>query len=212
MDKEEISALLGRPLTTVEDTNFDMYLNIATLSLEDLICSPVEPIEETRIFDTREGYKTAFTDIFLSVSEVKINDDVVSSDDYSIRQWDKRSASWYNSLVFDSDFDKDDTVEITAEWGFKEEASDDDWGLPYDLQAVLAGLFGLITKKNKHDGSIQSKQVEDFRITLRDVDLDEDFNRLYGSTISKYSLCNIPEFTSGKVCGCKKDYICSNHL
>lgn len=36
--KQQIEALLGRSLSTVEDTNFDTYLNIAVEKLEDLLC------------------------------------------------------------------------------------------------------------------------------------------------------------------------------
>lgn len=36
--KQQIEALLGRSLSTVEDTNFDTYLKIATERLEDLLC------------------------------------------------------------------------------------------------------------------------------------------------------------------------------
>ena len=203
MNKAEIAALLGRPLTSIEDTNFGTYLNIAEQSLEELICTTINPVEETRVFDTRKGYSTAFVDIFTDVSEVKLNDEVVDADDYSVRQWDKRSGSWYNSLVFDNKFKKDDVVEVTAEWGFTP-ASGDDPDIPVDLQAVIAGLFGLITKKNKSDGSISSKQVEDFRIAFNaDVDLDEEFYRNYRKTIAKYSLCDIGNVQHGEVCSWK---------
>lgn len=36
--KQQVSALLGRSLTTVEDTNFNLYLKIAVERLEDLLC------------------------------------------------------------------------------------------------------------------------------------------------------------------------------
>lgn len=36
--KQQVEALLGRSLSTVEDTNFDLYLKIATQRLEDLLC------------------------------------------------------------------------------------------------------------------------------------------------------------------------------
>lgn len=207
MDESDIEALLGRTLTSIETANFQTYINIANENLETLICTPFEEAEETRVFDTRDDYKTAFVDIFWRITEVKLDDEVIT--DYTVRQWDKRSGSWYNSLVFE-DYLEGKVLEVTADWGFTPQS--DAPSLPLDLQQVLAGLFGLISKKNKHDGSIQSKQVEDFRITLRDINLDEDFNRLYGSTIAKYSLCNIPDFKQGEVCQCKEDYRCSNHL
>lgn len=195
MDKQQISALLGRSLTPVEDTNFDMYLEIAEANLETLICTPVTEVTETRYFDTRHDYKTAFIDIFWNVTEVKLNGNVTT--DYQVRQWDRRNGSWYNSLVFDN-FLRGRELEVTADWGFSPVSGGS--SLPLDLQSVLAGLFGLISKKNKHDGTIASKQVEDFRISFNaDVDLDADFYKTYGSTIAKYSICDIPEVQSGKV-------------
>lgn len=195
MTQAQLEALLGRPLTPIEVTNLDLYLELATEYTQDLLCITLADITETRIFDTREGYSTAYLDIFRSISEVKINDKVVSN--YSIRQWDKRTGSWYNSIIANSKFNSDDEVEVTAVWGF-EETSGEDSNLPLDLQALMAGMFGLISKKNKSDGSVSSKQTEDFRITFNnDNDLDDDFYNKYRSTISKYSLCNIPNVQHG---------------
>lgn len=199
MTKQEISALLRRSLTPVEDTNFDMYLEIAETNLETLICTPIQEETETRYFDTRHDYKTAFVDIFWNVTQVKLDGNVTT--DYQVRQWDRRNGSWYNSLVFDK-YLHGKELEVTADWGFTPVSGGS--SLPLDLQSVLAGLFGLISKKNKHDGSIASKQVEDFRISFNaDTDLDADFYKTYGSTISKYSICDIPEIRSGEVkCKC----------
>jgi hypothetical protein len=195
MDQSTLEALLGRPLTPIEVANLDLYIELATEYTQDLLCITLADVTETRIFDTRKGYSTAYLDIFRSISEVKINDSVVS--DYSIRQWDKRTASWYNSIISDSKFNSDDEVEVTAVWGFAE-TSGADSNLPLDLQALLAGMFGLISKKNKSDGSVSSKQTEDFRITFNnDNDLDDDFYTKYRSTISKYSLCNMPNVQHG---------------
>ena len=195
INKQELIALLGRPLTPVEDTNLDLYIDIATQSLEELICSPIEDVNETRVFDLREGYSTAFVDIFWNVTEVKVDGKVRS--DYQVRQWNRRNGSWYNSLVFDCRFtDCDREIEVTADWGFTPNSGAS--SLPADLQSVLAGLFAQITKKNKFDPTVASKQVEDFRISFRaDVDLDDEFYKLYGKTISKYSLCDIPNLQHG---------------
>lgn len=199
MSESEMEALLGRPLTPVEEANFDLYLDIAEDSLEDLTCNSFESeLDATRTFDTRDGYSTAFVDVFTEVTEVKVNGTVKDTDDYSVRQWDKRTASWYNSLVFDCKFKKNDVIEVTGNWGFEPSSGGSE--LPSDLQLVLAGLFAQITKKNKYDSTIQSKQVEDFRITFNsDVDLDDAFYRNYGKIISKYSLCDIPQVSHGKV-------------
>lgn len=38
ISKEQMAKLLGRSLTTVEDTNYDLYLELATTRLKDLLC------------------------------------------------------------------------------------------------------------------------------------------------------------------------------
>lgn len=196
--KDEMEALLGRTLTPTEDTNFDLYLNIANENLEELICTPIESVTEDRVFNTREGYSTAFVDIFSTLNSVEIDGEEIDSSTYSVRQWDRRTADWYNSIVFDTKFDADVEITVNADWGFVVDSGDDS-GLPVGLQVLLAGLFALISKKNKSDGTIASKQVEDFRISFNaDVGLDDDFYNKYRSTISKYSLCEIPYVKQGK--------------
>lgn len=48
LTKQQTEALIGRSLTTVESTNFDLYLKIAIARLEDLLCttltSPLDPV------------------------------------------------------------------------------------------------------------------------------------------------------------------------
>lgn len=48
LTKQEIEALLGRSLSTVESTNFDTYLKIAQARLEDVLCTtltiPLGPV------------------------------------------------------------------------------------------------------------------------------------------------------------------------
>lgn len=194
MDKEQMSALLGRPLTPVEDANYKTYLKIARESLDSLLCMRLCDDEETRYYDVREGYSTVFTDVFTEVEEVKLDGKVVSSDNYSVRQWDRRNGSWYNAIVFDCRFsERDKEVEVTADWGF--------YSMPADLQAVLAGLFSQVTKKNTYDGTIASKQVEDYRISFRaDADLDTDFMQKYGATLAKYSICKVGYVKHGRKC------------
>jgi hypothetical protein len=193
MNQTTMSALLGRTLTPVEVTNFNMYLKIARQSLDDLLCTNLCDDSDPRTFDAREGYSTVFTDIFTDVDEVSINGIVQNTDTYSLRQWDRRNGSWYNSIVFDEKLSEGDEVEVSASWGFST--------MPSDLQLVLAQLFGLITKKNKFDSTVSSKQVEDFRVSINvDADLDDDFYRQYNKTISKYSLCSIGNVTQGEIC------------
>lgn len=193
MKQSEVSALLGRPLTSYEVTNFKLYLKIAKENLDDLLCTNLCDNSDPRTIDIRPGYSTAFMDIFQSIESVTLNGDVVDEADYYKAQWDRRSGNWYNSLVFENKFCEGDELVVSAAWGFD--------AMPSDLKAVLAGLFGLITKKNKFDGMVKSKQVEDFRITFdTETDLDDAFYRQYSRIIAKYSLCSIGNIQHGSVC------------
>lgn len=196
MDQAKISALLGRPLTSIESSNFDLYIKLARESLEEMLCTALCDSEDPKFYDSRSGYSTLFTDIFTEIDEVKIDGTVIESSEYSPRQWDRRSGKWFNSIVFDDKL-RGKEVEVSATWGFSP--------MPVDLQSVLAGLFDLITKKNKFDGTIQSKQVEDFRITFNTgADLSQEFADKYRSVIQKYSQCSIGNIQHGKVHGWKK--------
>jgi hypothetical protein len=195
MTQAQLESLLGRPLTPVEVTNITLYLEIATENLEDLLCITLNEVEEARTFDTRAGYSTAYLDIFQSVTEVKVNEVEKDSDDYSLRQWDKRTGSWYNSLVLGSKFLADDEIEVTATWGFDI--------VPNDLNLLLARMFALISTKNKFDGTVTKKQVEDFRIEFDlDADLDDQFYAENRKTIAKYGLCNMPNVQHGALNEC----------
>lgn len=199
MNQAQLEALLGRPLTTVEEANTTLYLEIATETLEKLLCTTINPATGSRTFDVREGYRTAYVDIFRTITEVKVDGNVIDTADYSKRQWDHRNGSWYNSLVFKRAFrDSDTEIVVTGEWGF---ITSPTYDVPADLQAVLAGLFDLITKKNKLNPAVSSKQVEDFRINfVNGVNLTEEFVKTYGETIDKYSLCNIGYTRQGSTC------------
>lgn len=191
MSQSELEALLGRPLTSIEATNLDLYLNIANQRLEDMLCTRLEGVNEERTFSIRSGYHTIFVDIFTEVESVVINGVTLDADDYSPRQWDKRSASWYNSIVLEN-LTYEDEVTITADWGFDPDGSGEPISTyPADLQLMLAGLFSLVSKQNTTDGRIQSKQVEDFRITFRDTTEVENLALANEATIKKYGLCGL---------------------
>jgi len=201
MNQAQLEALLGRPLTSIEVTNLELYLEIANDTLETLLCTSIRPATEERTFNLREGYRTAFVDIFTEVTEVKVNGTVQYPTSYSKRQWDKRTGGWFNSLVLaDRITSTTDEITVNATWGFVD-APVEDYAVPSDLQVILAGLFSLITKKNKLDPTVTSKATEDFKISFNaDVDLDEEFYTQYSKTIDKYSLCNIGYVRHGEVC------------
>lgn len=197
MTQSDIEALLGRPLTSTESTNLDLYLDISKDALEQLLCTSLEevaetPVAETRTYRSRNGYKTLFTDVFQSVSAVEVDGEAESSGNYTVMQWDKYNGSWYNSLVFSSPL-HDDEIDVTGIWGFT--------SYPSDLKLLWAKLFSQVSVKNTGAGNITSKQVEDFRITFNDsVTADQQLASDYASTIEKYGLCGVGNIQHGDVC------------
>lgn len=196
MDQAQLESRLGRPLTPVEVTNRELYLDIAKESLESMLCISLEEVSETRYFEAREGMRTVFTGIFNNLEEVKVNGELLAEDKYSARQWDRRNADWYNSIVLKETHGHHD-IEITADWGFD--------CLPKDFELLISRYFTLISKQNNFDREINSKSVEDFTIsynhsgiTLPDT-LAESFAKDNASLISKYSQCSTGQILNGKV-------------
>lgn len=188
LTKQQMTALLGRPLTPAEDANFTTYLDNAIETLEGILCSNLDKETAIRIFDAREGYSTVFTDPFTAVNEVKINGNIVTN--YSLRQWANRNGSWYNSLVFERQLGNDE-VSIDADWGFTT--------LPQDLALLLARVFAL-NGESGGDGNIKSKKIEDFSVTFGDKTAFQGFLDDNATTIRKYSLCEIGNVQHGGGC------------
>lgn len=182
MNKTQMVALLERPLTPNEDTNFNLYLNIAQERLQDLTCLNLTDEPSTRTYDVREGYTTVFTDLFTSIESVEVNGQPFT--EYTPMQWDRRNASWYNSIVLDACSDK---VTVTADWGI----------CSPELKLLTARLFGLLSKESKGNGNIKSKRVNDFQITFNDNSVYQQFLIDNQALINKYSLCNIGNIQHG---------------
>lgn len=181
MNKTQMAALLGRPLTSIEDTNYSTYLKIAQERLEDLTCLNLSSEPSERIYDVREGYTTVFTDLYTSVDSVKIDGNEIS--DYTSMQWDRRNASWYNSIVLETNAE---TVTVTADWGI----------CSPELQLLTARLFKLLGSESM-SSNIKSKKVEDFSITLNDNTVYQQFLVDNQALIDKFSLCSIGNIQHG---------------
>lgn len=201
MSQSELEALLGRSLTSNEIANRDTYLEIAKDSIEELLCISLncENIEETRVFDVREGYSTVFTDIFIEIESVEVGSNTTT--DYTERFWDKRSNDFYNSIVLGSTCKTADTVTITAVWGFE--------SLPNDLKLLWAQMFANVSKKYVvGGGNVKRKSVRNFDITYGNETDDQLFLDANTRTISKYSMCNIGYVRHGKTCSVHRRFGC----
>lgn len=86
ISREEMAALLGRTLTSTEDTNYSLYLKIAVLRLEDLLCTeitfPIRPLDLrlllARCFGAIVQEQDATAD--LGVASKKVEDFSISRD------------------------------------------------------------------------------------------------------------------------------------
>lgn len=190
MSKSELEKLLGRSLTSVESAGCTTYLKISKAQLEELLCVSLIQESGERVFESRDGYKTLFTGIFNNVSSVSINGSVVDTEDYYESFFDDRNKGFYNSIVFKDKLTTDE-VSVTADWGFEE--------TPIDLKQFLAQLFALNAKKRSLE-SVKSKQVEDFRITYRDVTNMDQLIADNELIMSKYGMCDIFGTRHGSVC------------
>lgn len=191
ISQSKLELLLGRSLTTAETAAFSTYLSIATETLEDILGYSLQNVTEEREFDARENYRTLFTGVFNNLDEVTLDDEEIDSTEYSSRQWDKRNGDWYNSIVFDEP--QCGVLTVSADWGFGN-------CMPNDLQLLLARLFNQISESNNSNGLVESKQVEDFRISYRtDVTQQDQFIADNASTLKKYQISDIGEIQSGDV-------------
>lgn len=194
MDKTTIAKLLGRPLTSSEDSNFEQYINYTISTLENLLCwSPICD-EATATYESRDGYRTLWTDPFTSITDVKVDGSAVT--DYKLAFNGNFNYPFYNSVVFPHPLGGQ-TVEITGTWGFEE--------LPADLGSLVAEIFKMTGRVNTANlsGNVKSKSVEDFSITYSDRSEMDALASNNSSVIAKYSNCqSAGQISHGNVGGC----------
>ena len=189
LSKDTISKLLNRPLTTAEDTNFSLYLKIATQRLEELLCMNLCGGDDERTYQSRYGYSEVYVDPFTHINSVTVDGEVVT--DYTKKQGDKFNGSWYNVIAFDGKRSGENIV-VDANWGFS--------SMPADLQLLLARVFAQGSTEQTTDNLVKSKKIEDFSVTYKDAVTYDEFVLTNSSTIDKYSQCNQGLIRNGSVC------------
>lgn len=192
LTEDQLSKLLNRSLTTAETTNFSLYLNIASEKLSDLLCNTFSVTAGERTYKSRYGYKEVYIDICSTVSTVYIDNVLIEESDYTLKQNDKYTGTWYNIIEFDDKRDGD-TIQVNAAWTFST--------LPNDLQLLLAKLFAQNTTDQTTDYQVKSKKIEDFTVTYKDSPTYNEFILSNSSTIDKYSQCNVSQIRHGSVRG-----------
>ena len=194
MDKTSMAKLLGRPLTSSEDSNFEQYINYTISTLENLLCWSPVCVDAAAAYVARDGYRTLWTDPFTSITDVKVDGTAVT--DYKLAFNGNFNYPFYNSVVFPYPLGGQ-TVEITGSWGFED--------LPADLGALVAEIFkayGRTTASNMA-GNVTNKRVEDFSITYGDGSEMDALASKNSSVIAKYSNCqSAGEISHGEAEGC----------
>lgn len=160
---------------------------VAKSIIEQLTCLNLKAETSTRVFDVRKGYATVFTDPFETVSEVKLDGEVLTTDQYTKMFWDRRNSDVYNSLIL-SECESGKELSVTAKWV-----------IPAELQTLITNLATTLTKSKS--GRVKSKRVEDFHITLNDNTDVQQFALDNAAILAKYSLCNVGYVLHGKT-GC----------
>lgn len=190
LTEAEMVKLLGRSLTTLETTNFTLYLDIATQRLSELLCMDFSTTAGERTFETRLDYRTAYIDPFTAITSVEKDGETVDSDTYTIKQFDKFNGTWYNIIEFD-DKQTGENIAVTATWGIGT--------LPSDLQLLLAKLFAQNSIEQTADNQVKSKKIEDFTVTFKDGTTYDELVLNNASVIYKYSQCNQGYIRHGRV-------------
>lgn len=174
--KTQITSLLGRALTSIEDTNFNLYLEIAINRLYSMLNISTSD-SDTRTYKSRVGYSEVKTDPFTAVTSVKINGSLTT--DFVTKQGDNYSASWFNIIEFSERLGLA-TIEVTGDWGFGT--------CPADLRSLVAKLFNLVSTEKGTSGQIKSKSIEDVSITFdNSVSPLDSLKNEYADIIAKYS-------------------------
>jgi hypothetical protein len=179
LKKEQLSKLLNRSLTSSEESNFDLYLKIATQRLEELLCIRLCGDDSERTYESRNGYRTVYVDPFTDINAVTIDDEEVT--DYTMKQNDNLNGAWYNILEFDTKR-RGEKITVDADWGFSP--------VPTDLQLLLAKLFDQGSVEQTVNTNVKSKKIEDFTVTFKDSATFDEFVTSNSAAIDKYSQCD----------------------
>lgn len=159
-------------------------MNNALLTIEQLTCLYLKAeVGTARTFDVRKDYSTVFTDIFSVITSVKLDGEELDPQDYSVRQWDRRAADWYNSIVLNK-CKTGKELEVTGTWV-----------IPAELQGLISSLTPILA--NAKHSTVKSKRVEDFSYTLGDKTDIEQFVADNQEILSRYSICDLPYILHG---------------
>lgn len=193
LTEQELTTLLNRPLTSIEVTNLELYLEITLERIAQLLCINFTKETATRTYDVRIGYRTVNTDVFTGTPVVSVNGVVQDAATYSVRQFDNQNGTWFNSIVFKRHLPRTaDSITVLADWGFDT--------LPADLRMFVASMFAQVSATDSSASpAVKSKKIEDFTVTFADAPAYDTFILSNAPVIRKYSMCSLGEIRHGSV-------------
>lgn len=135
LEENDVEQLLGRGLSDKERTGFAAYIAVAKEQLEILLGFKLDgTANASRTYESREGFRSLVIDPFTAVSEVAIDNVVVTG--YIKKQNDAYTADWFNTIQLQEAMGCK-YVSVKATWGFGEE-------LPQALRLLWAGMFDVV--------------------------------------------------------------------
>lgn len=180
LTKDQMAALLGRPLSDYEDTSFDTLQASAISQLEQLLGAKLQVGEATYRYPVRRGYRLLFIDPFTELTSVEI-DGVTANAEPTL--YENVNADWFNSLLFTKPL-AGGWVTVTANFGYGDE-------LPLDLQRLIAALFGATSQPVDiaSNGAISSESILNHSVSYSNSSADtlERFVAANKATLAYYA-------------------------
>lgn len=178
--KEQVSKLLGRPLTAKEDAAFNEYMRVAIQQLSGILGYSLDLSKsgwDERTFQVSEGYRSLIVDPFTEVDSVSINDKAAK---YTVPSSNKPFSI---EVVLDEYYKGGTSVTIMAHWGYD--------CYPSGVMLLLANLFDTVANGTSSAGTsnVKSEEVLSHRVTYETgVTVFDQFAKDNANLIELYRL------------------------
>lgn len=195
ISKEDMAKLLGRPLTSAETTNYDLYIEIAQEQLEQLLGLKLTGTDNSeRVYEARSGFHSLVIDPFSANNPTVTDGDGNAVTGFAVRLDDDYNAKWFNTIEL-VDRMKAGIYKVKAKWGYGSE-------LPKGLQLLMAGMFDVTANGNPvaSEAKIKSETTLSHSVTFdTSSEAYQRFVDSYAALIAKYSQDRTAMVLSGKV-------------
>lgn len=189
--QEEISDMLGRPLTAKEAAGFDAYIEIAVTQLGSILgySLALSDTPTTKEFTGSRDYRSLIIPPFTDITEVKVNGEVETN--YSVSNTSKP----FNVEIVLPRYMSDSTkVAVTAKWGYST--------YPSGVLLLLANMFSVVANGQTSEGSasVKSETVLSHSVTYETgVTRYEQFAKDNANIIELYRLPYSSLVSTGRI-------------